>query len=159
VTYRKPSWQTLVLTATIATFASALLAFSRPVDVIVDGQHIESDVPPVQTAADKVYVPLRSLAEALGAETVVDAHGEKIAIVRGNQSLRLTVGDEHATLNGMPMTLHNPPFRVRGRVMVSLSAISRALGVRTIYDARTSRVDVLSPGVGDAHTQTAPITQ
>lgn len=159
MTYRRPAWQTLVLTATIATCASALLAFSRPVEVIVDGQHIESDVPPVQTGLDRVFVPLRSLADALGAQTIVDARGEKIAVVRGNQSLRLTVGDEHAKLNGMPMTLHHAPFRVRGRVMVSLSAIARALGVRTVYDARTARVDVLSPGIGDAHTQSAPATQ
>ena len=156
--YRRPTWQTLVLTAAIAMLASSLLAFSRPVDVIVDGQRIESDVPPVQTAPDKVYVPLRSLADALGAQTVVDEKGE-IAIIRGSQSLRLTVGDVHARLNGMPMTLHHAPFRVRGRVMVSLSSISRALGVRTIYDARTARVDVLSPGVGDTHVQSAPVTQ
>lgn len=159
MTYRRPSWQTLVLTATIAACASSLLAFSRPVEVIVDGQHIESDVPPVQTGLARVYVPLRSLADALGAQTVVDEKGEKIAIVRGNQSLRLHVGDVHASYNGMPMTLRHAPFRVRGRVMVSLSAISRALGVRTTYDARAARVNVLSPGIGDAHSQAAPLTQ
>jgi hypothetical protein len=159
VTYRRPGWQTLVLTAAIATFASALLAFSRPLEVVVDGQRIASDVPPVQTSPDKIYVPLRSVADALGAETIVDEKGEKIAIVRGNQSLRLTVGDTHATLNGMPLTLHHAPFRVRGRVMVSLQTIARAMGVRAIYDARTARIDVLSPGVGDALNHPAPITQ
>lgn len=157
--YRKPTWQTLVLTAAIATCASSLMAFSRPVDIVVDGQRIQSDVPPVQTAPDKVYVPLRYLADALGAQTIGEERGEKITIVHGNQSLRLKVGDVHATLNGMPMTLHHAPFRVRGRVMVSLSAISRALGVRTVYHPRTARIDILSSGVGDVRTQAAPVTQ
>ena len=67
--YRRPAWQTIVLTVVVATMASALLAFSRPVEMRVNGQTLQRDVSPVTTAADKVYVPLRPLAEALGAVT------------------------------------------------------------------------------------------
>jgi hypothetical protein len=148
--YRALSWQSITLTAVIALIASALFAFSRPVVMMVDGERIESDVPPVTTSAERAFVPVRTVADALGAETVVDEKAGQVDVIRGNQSLRLRVGDTHATLNGMPMTLRHAPFRVRGRVMVSLKVIEQAFNVRTSYDPRTARIDVLTPGVGQA---------
>jgi len=158
MTYRRPTVQTLVLTAVIATIASALFAFSRPAEMLVDGARVESDVPPVTTASDKVYVPLRSVADALGAVTTVE--GNQIFVTRGNQSLRLRVGDVHATVNGMPLTFRQPPFQVRGRVMIALKAFARAFGVQATYDPRTARIDVMTPGLGRATTsQPTPATQ
>ena len=120
--------------------------------MMVDGQRVESDVPPVTTTSDKVFVPLRSLADALGAQTDLDTQTGHIVVVRGNQSLRVRLGDKHATLNGMPLTLAHPPFRVRGRVMISLKTVAAAFGVRVSYDPRTQRIDVLTPGIGQAVT-------
>lgn len=149
MTYQRPSFRSLVLATAVATIGSALLGLSKPVDIIVDGQRVESDVPPVSTAGNHVYVPVRSVADALGAQTVVD--GANIYLVRGTQSLlRLRVGDARATVNGMPLTLEHAPFRVRGRVMVGLRAIARAFSVHASYDARTARVDVMTPGIGEA---------
>ncbi|MBV8374159.1 MAG: hypothetical protein JO302_01510, partial [Candidatus Eremiobacteraeota bacterium] len=102
MTYRAPSWRTLTLTAAVALLASGLLAFSRPAVMVVDGERIDSDVPPITTTADHVFVPLRSIADALGAETTIDEKTGRVDVIRGNQSLRLRLGDEHATLNGMP---------------------------------------------------------
>jgi hypothetical protein len=160
VTYRPPSAWTVVAVAVAALVGSALLAFSRPVEMMVDGERVESDVPPV-TAVDKIFVPVRSIADALGAETLpTDADG-RVDVVRGNQSLRLRVGDTHASVNGMPLTLKHPPFRVRGRVMVELKAVARAFNVRASYDPRTARIDVLTPGIGQTATElkTAAPTQ
>jgi hypothetical protein len=148
MTYRPPSFRSLVLAAAVATIGAVSFAFSRPVDMVVDGQRVDSDVPPVSTAGNHVYVPVRSLADALGAQTAVD--GTNIYVVRGAQSLRLRIGDRKASVNGMPLTLEHAPFRVRGRVMVGLRAIARAFGVHASYDARTARVDVMSPGIGEA---------
>ena len=120
--------------------------------MMVDGERVESDVPPVTVTSDKVFVPLRSLADALGAQTDLDEKTGRIDVVRGNQSLRVRVGDPHATLNGMPLTLKHPPFRVRGRVMISLKTVAVAFGVRVSYDPRTQRIDVLTPGIGQAST-------
>jgi len=148
MTYRRPSMRTLILAATGALLASALLAFSRPVDMIVDGQHVESDVPPVAASGNRVFVPVRSFADALGAQTSVE--GANVYVVRGNQSLRLRANDVHASINGMPFTLKTAPFRVRGRVMVGLRAITRVFGVHASYDARTARIQVMTPGIGEA---------
>jgi hypothetical protein len=146
--------RTLGLTAIVATIAAALLAFSRPVEMIVDGEHVVSDVPPVTTGGD-VYVPLRSLADALGAVTEVDR--DRVTVVRGDESLRLRIGNRHASINGEPFTLNHSPFRVRGRVMISLRAVERAFHVQATYDERTARIIVLTPGIGQAPTGTAEI--
>jgi Copper amine oxidase N-terminal domain len=150
VTYRAPSWRTLWLTAAVALVVSVLLAFSRPAVMMVDGERVDSDVPPITTTSDHVFVPLRSIADALGAETTIDEKTGGVDVIRGNESLRLRVGDEHATLNGMPLTLKHAPFRVRGRVMVSLKTVATAFGVRASYDPRTARIDVLTAGIGQA---------
>ena len=142
MTYRWPRPQTLVITALLAGVSAALLTYSRPVEMLVDGQRVVSDVPPVQTARDKVYVPLRSMADALGAKTTVQ--GDVIFVERGAQSLRIKVGDAHATIDGEPFTMAHAPFRVRGRVMIGLKPISDAFGVRTSYDAHTGRIDVVT---------------
>jgi hypothetical protein len=154
--YRALSWQSVTLVAVVALSASALLAFSRPTIMMVDGERVESDVPPVTTSADRAFVPLRSIADALGAETVIDPKTGEIDVIRGNQSLRLKIGDAHAKLNGMPMTLRHAPFRVRGRVMISLKVVAQAFNVRASYDPRTARIDVITPGVGQAPAPTNP---
>ncbi len=154
MTYRAPRLQTLVLTVVVAGMASALFAVSRPIQIMVDGQHVASDVPPVQGLSDKIYVPLRTVADALGALTLVQ--GDRIVVVRGHESLRLRVGDVHARFNGMPLTLKHAPFRVRGRVMIGLKAMANAFGMRATYNARTARVDIVTPGIGAAQSRPIP---
>lgn len=144
--------KTLALTAVIALAVSVGLTLSRPVEVHVDGQRIVTDVPPV-TQNHEVFVPLRAVAEALGADTRFEPKENAIEIVRGNQTLEFRVGSPKATLNGAAMTLHHAPFRVRGRVMVGLRSVSLAFGVKTRYDSRTALIDVDTPGVIEAGAQ------
>jgi len=144
--------KTLLITGVIAVAISAGLTLSRPVEVHVDGQRIVTDVPPV-AANHEVFVPLRAVAEALGADTRFEPKENSIEIVRGNQTLEFRVGSTKATFNGSPMTLHQAPFRVRGRVMVGLRSIALAFGVKTRYDRRTARIDVDTPGVIEAGAQ------
>ena len=158
MTYRLPSRPTFVLTAIVGLLASTLLALSHPVQMMVDGQTIQSDVPPITTIGDKAYVPLRSIADALGATTT--AHGNVITVVRGTQALHVIVGNRHATLDGIPLTFTKAPFRVRGRVMVSTRAIARAFRIYVHYNVRTARIDVITPGIGQANgATTAQTTQ
>ncbi|HEV2261272.1 MAG TPA: copper amine oxidase N-terminal domain-containing protein [Candidatus Rubrimentiphilum sp.] len=144
--YKAPGRTTLIVTAIGAVIASLLLTLSKPIEVRVDGQPILTDVPPVRTVNNAVYVPIRPLSDALGAETRYDDKSGDIYLTRGDQLLHLRIGDVHATLNSMPMTLKRAPFRVRGRAMVSLRTVQRAFGVRVNFDKNTSRVEVNSLG-------------
>lgn len=147
--YRKPSKTTIVATIVLALFASATFAFSKPIEVRVDGQPVISDVPPVTTAKG-VFVPLRPVGDALGAETHYEHKSGDVVITRGDQTLHLKVGSTHAKINGMPVTLKHAPFRVRGRVMVSLHAVQQVFGLRVKFNKMTARVDLNTPGVSEA---------
>jgi hypothetical protein len=148
--YKPPGLLAVAVTAAIAVAVSLAISVAKPVEVRVDGQPMLTDVAPVRTGAETVYVPLRPLSDALGAETRYDAKSGEIFMTRGDQSLHLKIGDVHATLNGMPMTLKHAPFRVRGRAMIGLHVVQRAFGVRVKFDKATSRVDVDTPGSATA---------
>ncbi len=153
------TWRELALVAICALVISALLAFSRPIEMLVDGERVDSDVAPVTTSSEKAFVPLRSIADALGAETESDAKTGNVVVVLGPQTLRLKIGETRAMLNGTPLTLRHAPFRVRGRVMISLDAIASAFNVRARYDPRNARIDVITPGIGEAGSAGAAQTQ
>ena len=148
--YKAPSWKILTVTAAGALAAAISLAAADPIEVRVDGQPVLTDVPPVRTGADAIYVPVRALGEALGGETRYEERSGRVVLVHGDQVLRMKIGDVHATLNGMPMTLRHPPFRVRGRTMIGLHAVQRAFGVRVKFDKASSRVDVQTLGTAAA---------
>jgi len=96
--YGGMAWRSLGLVAICALFAASLLAFSRPIVMLVDGERVDSDVPPVTTANAKAFVPLRSIADALGAETEVDGKrmsmepGEWVFLPRGTPHKVLRTG-------------------------------------------------------------------
>ena len=148
--YKAPSPAAVGITALAAILAAAALTFGKPIEVRVDGQPVLSDVAPVRTDAETVFVPIRALSDALGAETRYDQKTGEILLTHGDQLLRMKIGDSHATLNGMPMTLKHAPFRVRGRTMISLRAVQRAFGVRVKFDKNQSRVDVNTLGTAAA---------
>lgn len=147
--YHKPSKTTIVATLVLALFGSLTFALSNPVEMRVDGQPVISDVPPVTTPKG-VFVPLRPVGDALGAETRYEHKSGDVVITRGDQTLHLKVGSLHAKINGMPLTLKHAPFRVRGRVMVSLHAVQQVFGVRVKFNKMTARVDLNTPGVSEA---------
>ena len=133
------------MTLGIALTASLALAVSKTAIVNVDGQRLVSDVAPV-TAGGSVYLPLRAVTEAAGARTSYDERTGDLLIRRGADTLRMRVGDRHATLNGAPIELSNAPFTVRGRAMVRGTDLALALGSAVKYDARRARIDVRTPG-------------
>lgn len=151
--YHKPSKTTLIATLVLALFGSLTFAFSKPVEVRVDGQPLISDVPPVTTPKG-VFVPLRPVGDALGADTRYERKSGKVVITRGDQTLHLQIGSTDAKINGKPVKLPHVPFRVRGRVMVSLHAVQQVFGVRVRFDRSKARVDVNTPGVSE--TAAAP---
>lgn len=154
--YRPPSKGGLLTTASVALLASLALAFSRPIEMRVDGQPVVSDVPPVTSVNDGIFVPLRPVSDALGSETHYQRKTGEVVVTRGDQSLRLRIGSTHAVISGMPITLARAPFRVRGRIMLSLRTVEQAFGVRAKFDRVSGRVELASPGVSSAAVRVEP---
>ncbi|MBV8073961.1 MAG: copper amine oxidase N-terminal domain-containing protein [Candidatus Eremiobacteraeota bacterium] len=142
-TPRPLSIRSLVATAAVALAASTALAFSRPATLVIDGQRVESDVPPV-TQNHEAYVPLRAVTTGIGAEMTYDKATRTIDVTRGADRLKLRLGERTALLNGRTVSLKHAPFAVRGRTMVAARTIERALGPKVRYDQRKATIDVFT---------------
>jgi hypothetical protein len=140
-----PSWRLIAGTALTALCASAWLALSRPAVMDVDGQRIVSDVAPV-TAAGVAYVPLRVLDDAAGATTAFDPGSGAVVVRRGTTTLRMTIGERRAILDGHAIELAHAPFTVHGRAMVRGIDVAAVLGSDVRYDAGRDRITVRTPG-------------
>ncbi|MBV8151649.1 MAG: copper amine oxidase N-terminal domain-containing protein [Candidatus Eremiobacteraeota bacterium] len=138
---RPLSWKTLAVTGLIALSASTVMAFSRPAQVLIDGQRVSSDVPPV-TVNRQAYLPLRAVSAGLGAQTHYDKASGTIEVIRGGDRLRIHPGERTAVLNGKHVTLRHAPFTVRGRTMVAARTLERLLGPKVRYNPRTATIDV-----------------
>lgn len=147
---RFPSRRTVGLTVGVSALAAVLSSLSHPAAMSVDGHRMLSDVPPVTTAKG-AYLPLRAVAETLGADANYDAKTGLIELVRGNDTLRLRVGDKTATFNGHAIALRSAPFAVRGRTMVGLNIIARAFKTNVRYDVSHAKIDVMTSGPLDAN--------
>jgi hypothetical protein len=147
-----PSRNLVLVTALISTIASVMLMAAQVTSLHVDGMKLNVDVPPV-TSQGEAFVPLRPVAEALGAEMSYNKKTGAIDLVRDKDRLSLHLGDRHAVLNGNKITLRHAPFAVRGRTMVGLNTISRAFNSKVHYDGARAKIDVMSPGMVEAGAQ------
>ncbi len=138
-----PSRSIVFGTLLAATLAAIGMFFARPATLEVDGQRVAMDVPPV-THASQAFVPVRAVAGGLGAAASFDPKTREIALVRGNKTLLMKLGEKNATLNGSPLVLSQAPFALRGRAMVVSTAIERAFGSKVRYDSARAKIDVIT---------------
>ncbi len=129
--------------------AAPVGAAAQSVTVVVNGQAIQFDQPPV-VQAGRVFVPLRGVFERLGA-SVVYSNGQINATAHGT-SVSLTIGSLQATVAGRPETLDVAPFLAGERTLVPLRFVASALGASVNWNDSTSTVTISAanrqPGAG-----------
>lgn len=120
-----------------------------PVQVMLDGQVIPMAVPPYATAS-RIVVPVRFLAEHVGAVVKWDNATQRVIIITLKKEIELWVGKDRMRVNGEEIPLDKgsiPQLTTFAngeiRTMVPLRAISEALGYNVSYDADT-RTGVLT---------------
>ena len=92
-------------------------------------------------------VPLRFIAESLGAAVAWDGITRSITINQGSKEIKMTVGSTLYTVNGVTHTMDTAPVIVAewGRTMVPLRFVAEALGMAVEWDASNSLVLVTPP--------------
>ena len=159
----------LVAAVTIAGVDSVLLrsVYADSVTVIIDGRFITFGDVPAQIVNDRTMVPVRALADELGAHTEWNDD---------TQSVLLTLGTRYATLRiGSPImlygeftrseagdlsatsteTLHldSPPIILEERSLFPLSAIVTAFGVEFEWVAANRTVIINTQGSNQAEPE------
>jgi hypothetical protein len=142
----------------ILTSATLLppIASAATVTVVVNGQTVAFDQPPIQRAG-RVFVPLRGVFERLGA-SVVYANG--LINANGNgRSISLHIGSTQAIIDGQTQYIDVAPFLIGARTLVPLRFVAQALGAAVAWDQGSSTVNITGGGNGGGTTYTPPPNQ
>jgi hypothetical protein len=133
----------VVLCALAATLVPVAPVSAQTIRVIVDGQPVRFDQPPI-TIGGRVLVPLRGVFERLGAFVEWDPRTNTVTAVRSGSQIQLQIGSRQGYVNGNLTLLDIPPMVVRGRTLVPLRFISEALGAQVDWDPAARTVYVSS---------------
>ena len=152
---RLPSRRSLLATVAISAVAAAMVSLSSPASLRIDGQKMFSDVPPVTTPKGEVFVPLRVVAETLG------ARNELRCQERPRSSSR--AGRRHLAHESRRKArdAQRQPHDAQARAVFGArthdgrrSASSRVPSIRrSHYDGAHAKIDVMTPGLIEAGAQ------
>ncbi|GAC1568383.1 MAG: hypothetical protein NVS2B3_11680 [Vulcanimicrobiaceae bacterium] len=95
--------------------------YARP-DVLVRSRVLAALV-----AGGRIYVPLRSMFERMGA-TVSVTGGRRVTATKSGSTVTVTLGRAEVVINGETRPLDVPPLLERGVLLVPVRVISEALG-------------------------------
>lgn len=134
----------LIVAVVVNGFALTASASSKPptfVTVVMDGMKLW--FPDAQAFIDenqRTLVPVRFVAEALGARVGWEAETRSVPIQKDAQSIRLMIGSNIATVNGEEVTFDTQAVMKGGRTFVPLRFVSEILGVAVEWDGKTDTV-------------------
>lgn len=91
---------------------------------------------------DRTLVPVRAIAEALGADVGWDGESQEISITKGDLSVKMNIGNTAYSVNGEERTMDVAPAITNGRTLVPLRAVSEALGKVVYWNAERQMIVV-----------------
>lgn len=111
------------------TFLDTLRGTTDPggnIRLVINDKLIETDQPPL-IVNGRVFIPVRSLCEALNAKVGWNDALHKIAISRTGEFIVLTVGSATAIVNGNSVPVESAPVMVGGRTLIPVRFVGEAL--------------------------------
>ncbi|MGM1020677.1 MAG: family 10 glycosylhydrolase [Bacillota bacterium] len=142
----------LLLAVQTAVVPGAQAAPNGEIEIILDGQLLQSDASPyIVQGANVTMVPLRVISEGLGAQVNWSASSGAVTITAQDKNISMENGGQSATVNGKSVRLDASARMTSGRVMVPLRFVGEELGLKVDWQA-TERVITLSSGKEGAST-------
>jgi len=128
--------------------SAALLGSAPPaaaqISVEVNGQPVRFEAVAAQKIGGRVFIPLRAVSEALGAEIEWNPISRVVRGRKGEREFSLPIGSASATVNGAPVRLDQPAQIAFGTTMVPLRFVAEALGAEVEWNAAEQRVLIAS---------------
>lgn len=127
-----------------------------PVKLVVNGRPVETDVNPYIDANGRTMVPVRFVAESLGAAVEWREAEQQVNIRYGGQSIRLHINDRRVLAGDREIILDTVPVIAGGRTMVPLRFVAETLGATVGWNGDLRTVFVLTPQPPDKPPAPAP---
>lgn len=131
----------LVFLAGFAPSAQAAPAISLK----VDGRVLTPDVP-ARLVAGRVVVPVRAVAEALGAQVEWQPRSKRVSLRGQGKEVSAVIGSRTAWRGGVAYRLEVAPYIQGGRVLVPVRFFAKGLGATVAWNGGRREVHILSRG-------------
>jgi len=133
---------TLAITALLLFFMFPATANSDSfIKVTVNGKTVEfPDAQPFIDESGRTQVPARFVSQALGCTVEWTASTATVTIKKGNDTVKLKVGENKAFLNNVQKTLDTKAQIKNSRTFVPLRFVSETLGANVTWDGITKTV-------------------
>lgn len=112
------------------------------VEATVFDTPVINDVAPV-ARNNRTMLPIRFVAEALGARVDWDANQQKVTIVRDTLVIEIFLNSDVAFVNGQPVQLDAPAFAENNRTYLPLRFVAENLGAVVEWDSATQTVTII----------------
>ena len=118
----------LLLTTIFSAFMTTA-ALGADLTVFINKIELETPIPPA-LKNDYTFLPLRSVAEALGFAVEYDAGERSIALEKTETKIKMTIGKTDVIVNGEIFSLPAEPYIFENYTLVPLRFISEAAGAK-----------------------------
>lgn len=132
---------TLLMSGAMASRAeAATLPVQQTITVSVNGLPQNLSQPAVARNGT-TYIPVRDIAEALGAEVWWNEDSQTVGINKGDTRIAFVIGSASARVNGVKMAMQ-PSYVAAGRTMVPVRFLAEAMGARVSWNGDTQTVSI-----------------
>ena len=110
-------------------------------DYTLNGETKTMDVAPI-IRNDRTMLPVRYVAEALGAEIAWDGATSTATLKTADTEIKITVGAKDALVNGKSVALDSPAFIENDRTYMPVRFVAETLGGTVAWDGATSTATI-----------------
>ena len=104
-------------------------------------EYVVNDVAP-EIKNDRTMLPIRVIAEALGAKVTWNEVEQKVTIAEDDLTIEIFIGQPFATVNGAPVELDAPAYIANDRTYLPLRFVAENLGATVEWNAADSTVTI-----------------
>ncbi|HWP97228.1 MAG TPA: stalk domain-containing protein [Syntrophomonadaceae bacterium] len=124
------------------TSVSNATTVTQYVNVLVNGQSLQSDVKPFINADGRTMLPVRAIAEALGAQVQWDEATQTATLTLGAKTVKIPIGQNSILVDGQPTSMDTIAAIKDGRTLLPVRSVGEALGAQIGWDESTQTVSI-----------------
>ena len=113
--------------------------YSSHIEILLDGQTLELDVFP-EVKNERTMVPIRAVAEALGADVEWVQDTQKIVMTRAGVTVTMTLNSTTAAIDGETVEMDVAPYATDGRTLIPARYVAEFFGQKVDWDGNRRQV-------------------
>lgn len=128
-----------IVAALVAEYQESYDREKNRITVELDRVALSMDTAP-QVRSQRVMVPIRAIAEALGADVEWDVKTNAVTLTRAGRTVTMTIGKTDAAVDGERLEMDVAPYADSNRTYVSARYVSEFFGQSVTWDGEGRRV-------------------